>query len=294
MRNDTVAIDVIGGAQMQTPDTAICLGGTIAIRATSDPRRSWRWSPATALSSDTIINPVIRPATPGTVVYTVRGSYPGCPETVITRSISAEPNPVISRFSKDTTLCAKDTLRLSAAVTPTWSDYRYRWSAPAGSRLSSAMVSAPLLTAGNTSGVVSLVVSTPLAGCAARDSFYLTARPVGFLSVSPSDTLICPGLPALLQAGGAGVQRVRWLPAINLSDTVGRSVTARPLQPTRYLAVGTNNYGCRDSAWAMVNTINVTIELPDTIYIEAGGKAQLFRFLPGRWPAATTGAPTAG
>ena len=280
IRRDTVAIDVIGGAQIYTPDTAICLGQSIAVQAHSDPRRSWRWTPATALSSDTVLNPVITPTVPGTTVYTVRGAFPGCPDTVITRRISAEPQPQLRISFKDTTLCAKDTLRLSAGLSPAWSDYRYAWRSPGGSGLSSPGAAAPLLTAGPVSGFVALTVATPLAGCRAADSFYLTARPGPSLSLSPADTAVCPGQPVLLRAGGLDVEQVRWLPAATLSDTTGFAVRARPQQSTRYGVVGFNRYGCRDSAWASVAVQNVSIDLPDTIFVEAGGKTQLFPIAP--------------
>ena len=280
VRRDTVNIDVIGGVEMRTPDTAVCLGNSVAVEAIADPRRSWRWTPATALSNDTVVDPVITSTVPGTVTYTLRGTFPGCPDTVITRRISAEPNPVLSLYQKDTMLCAGDTLRLLSDVMPTWNDYRYQWSAAGNNHFSASTVPNPLLTAGNTSGHVRLTVSTPLAGCSAKDSFYLSTSAIDAITVAPADTTICPGGLVPLRASGVGITAVRWLPAATLTDTAGMVARARPQQSTRYGVVGFNRYGCRDSAWASVAVQNVSIDLPDTIFVEAGGKTQLFPIAP--------------
>ncbi len=272
---DTVAVAVVGGSQFLSRDTALCLGGKVVIRATTDPRRQWRWTPGTALSDSTIINPTITPTTAGTVVYIVRGTYPGCPDSTIRLSVSAEPNPRIIAFPKDTALCTGDTLRLSPTVSPAFSGYDYRWILPAGSRVSSATALRPRFTAGPAGGEVFFVVSTPQAGCSAMDSFAFSLLPPAAVSVSPADTEICPGKTVVLTATGQRIRKVLWSPAASLSDTVGVRVTASPAGATIYTAIATTTDGCRDTATATVRLSDVSLYLPDTQVIYNGDTALL-------------------
>jgi gliding motility-associated-like protein len=124
-------------------------------------------------------------------------------------------------------------------------------------------------------------------GCLVRDSINIIV-PTDTITVSPMDSLICPGELAIIQATQSPYESYQWYegnfePATTLEcDTCAR-VLARPLVDTRYTVVGTINYGnlirqaCPDTAFADVRVrpaaiINVT---PEDTLIKSGQRVIL-------------------
>ncbi|MBK6820132.1 MAG: hypothetical protein IPG85_11305 [Bacteroidetes bacterium] len=67
------------------------------------------------MSNASINNPVITPTPFGVYPYTLTASYPGCPDSSQTITITVEPIPIVNA-GPDLEMCNNDTLHLHGTV----------------------------------------------------------------------------------------------------------------------------------------------------------------------------------
>lgn len=79
----------------------------------------------------------------------------------------------------------------------------------------------------------------------------LISYPKPDLTVSPQDTTIRYGERVTLHADGARLYT--WWPVASLDTSITGSPLASPLETTKYIVTGINDYGCRDTAHIVVN-----------------------------------------
>jgi gliding motility-associated-like protein len=196
---DTLHID------MQTQDTAICLGDKVHIRVAGDDMLSYHWEPVTGLNSAGIKQP---DASPGiNTSYTVIATMPGtqCLAKTADVAIRVKPTPS-THLDADTTVCHNTALTLtpgSIAVSPA---YSYQWSGPGG--FTSTSFAATIDTVhGSSQGIYTLSVVNDTNGCKAT-----ATENVGVIDPpAPSVTtpvIFCQNTqPDSLKASGDGL---RW------------------------------------------------------------------------------------
>lgn len=88
-----------------------------------------KWSPATYLSADSILNPVFKPNVINindTLKYYVKITHASCPDIDSVVKIKIMLTPKVS-LGNDTTICKGDTIQLYPLITPT-NNYTYKWS----------------------------------------------------------------------------------------------------------------------------------------------------------------------
>lgn len=267
---DTVVVYTLQGFDMENVDTAVCLGKSVRVRGTGDNRYTYSWTPlSAAISSPNIIGTVITPMSVGAVSYAIKASYPGCPDSMKSFVVDAQPTPVFD-LGSPRSFCAGDTARLNADVVPAYSNYIYSWT-PTGI-LSGNSIPNPIFFAQNTT-TLKLVVSTP-AGCKAEDSVTYTVTPADFVRVS-GDTTLCPGDSARLSVTGVDSATFVWRPALYLSDTLAAVTYARPVTSATYTVYAKDSIGCVDSASVFVDIRPAAvIQLPDTVYLYPGDSVQ--------------------
>lgn len=199
----------------------------------------WLWDFGNGDTS-TLQNPVYVYNTPGTysVELTVTNNFSGCELSVIT-DITINPLP-LPNISSDTAIC----LGTNASLTASGGTV-YEW-APAAD-LSHSDIPNPL--AFPTQTTTFTVTVTDQMGCVAIDSTVVTVvDPVAHVS---SDTTVCPGTPAQLNASG-GVAYL-WIPGSSLNDSLSASPIATPFTTTNYTVVIADSIGCTASASVLVN-----------------------------------------
>ena len=89
-------------------------------------------------------------------------------------------------------------------------------------------------------------------GCVLLDSFYVTAFPGTVLSVSPGYP-ICEGMTEKISAVASGNVSYQWSPSNGLSSDIIPDPIAKPSDSTKYKLIVTNEYGCKDSAYVLIN-----------------------------------------
>ncbi len=266
---DTVYIDYAPRSlTLPHKDTATCKGQQIRILAQGTPGYTYRWSPGTGISDSTSLSPVI--TADESRIYTLTGSYPGCPDTSVMLQLDAQPSPIVS-LGRDTTVCFGSVITLSGQVSPARTDYIYQW-LPVIPQLQPVSETEAVLTADVTRWY-RLQAQTP-AGCTGTDSILVTVHPQHFGSAIP-DTGFC--LPDSIRLWAEGGMSYLWIPAEGLSSDTIAGPLARPERSTLYSVVITNESGCADTLHTTVTAYPQAIisGLPDTIHLYHGEQKQI-------------------
>ncbi|RZJ58049.1 MAG: hypothetical protein EOO55_01885, partial [Hymenobacter sp.] len=158
---------------------AICSGATGQLGTTAVAGNTYRWSPATGLSSTTIANPTVTLTnTTGAAItqtYTLTTTTAaGCTGTA-TVVVTVSPQPVANAGSA-VAICSGVTGQLGAAAVP---GLTYSWSPATG--LSSTTVANPTVTLTNTTGAATTqtytLTTTNTGGCSATATVMVTVSP---------------------------------------------------------------------------------------------------------------------
>lgn len=261
---DTINIDVLDGFNINNPDTVICAGESVQIRASGDNRYKYTWTDDAAsgvVSNRDIIDPILTPAPFGTYTYTVKASYTGCDDSVATLKVEVQPIPSVA-VSPDVSICYDDTTRLSATITPAaYTDYSYKWT-PGASLDNDAIINPVFKGTGTTSLVLTTSTSN---GCEGKDTVTVTVYPGDFIDIS-SDTAICPGDTATIAMSVPAGTQYYWSPDINISSTEVLTPKAWPVASRRYTVFAQDINNCKDTAHVSIKVQpKAILHLPDSI-----------------------------
>lgn len=98
-------------------------------------------------------------------------------------------------------------------------------------------------------------------------SNYVHIHELPTISVNSTDTVICKGNSVVLSADGGNTYN--WSPLVSISSTVGKSITASPSMSLTYTVLGTDTYGCSNSADIYIDVLPApsapTIYMSDTM-----------------------------
>jgi gliding motility-associated-like protein len=250
-----------------TPDTAICRGRMVQIRATGHELFSYQWLPTAGIGISNVISPVVIPDT--SAIYKVKVSFHSCPDFYDSLLIDVQPNPVVY-IGGHKFICEFDTIRIKSSVTPGWyTQYSYAWTP--STILNVADEPNVIVRGIDTSGLV-LTVKTP-AGCTGADSAQIIVLPGNFASIT-DDMNFCPRDSAVLMPQGA--VSYEWMPSIYLDDEKSARPVIKPITTQSYSVIATSNYGCMDTLYftATVHPAAV-IFLEDSARLYAGESYQI-------------------
>ena len=189
---DSITVNVLDHPTVTilTNDTTVCKGSPLTLSATTSTGVNFNWTPATFLSSTTILNPVSTPTT--TITYTLTGTLPGsvCPPFSETVTVTVvQPNVTI--LTPDTTVCQGASFQIRVAGPDS---LLYAWSPP--TQLNSAGIKQPTYTAQST---VTYTVTASIMGttCNTQKQITITVIPTDFV-ISVHDTFFCVGATMVL------------------------------------------------------------------------------------------------
>ncbi len=115
-------------------------------------------------------------------------------------------------------------------------------------------------------------------GCiSALDSIRVTVNPKPMVTITPPDTALCPRDSVVLTAHDADLAATySWSPSMYLSNTNTAMVTVYPETDIHYTVVASNQYGCTDTAIAVVSVYPAAvINLGDSVILYPGETYQL-------------------
>lgn len=209
-------------------NSPVCENGTISFTNSSSISTgtfSNAWSgPNSFTSAD--INPTIPFATNlMTGDYTLTAtSDQGC-SSFMSMPVTVNPLPLISAFASSSTICAGETLTLTAFGGST-----YLWNHNGDPNFETTDV--PI---GNTNYIVT---GTDGSGCSNTGSVFVNVNTPSFLSFTPSSASICEGSSASFTVTPAGTY------SISPGGQIGSTFTVSPLNTSSYTIDGYDLNGC--------------------------------------------------
>ena len=276
--SDTAVVGVVYDSLiLNTPDTSVCQGQSVQIRAHGNPAATNSWTPTTGIASAFSVNPVITPDT--SAWYIVDASLNGC-HVKDSLYINVEPVPHVY-IGGNRNVCRGDTIHITASVTPAWfTHYVYNWTP--GLNLDHSMTTASdsalgtvVFTAGDSTNLI-LTVTTPFAafGCIGVDSAEIMVH-------TPHDTAlfdasICPGDSVILNPRPTIGNTFTWHPAMYLSDSTATHPIARPINTIDYWVQSTDRFGCHDTLFqTIIVHPNAVMYLGDSVNLHPGEQFQI-------------------
>lgn len=290
---DTVNIDVIpNDFTLENPDTAICKGQSVQVRANGPVEFTFTWTPSTGVSDPFQIDPLITPDTSET--YTITSHHPNCTDVTKSFFIDVQPNPQVF-LGRDTALCQWDSLHIIADILPEWyTNYSYNWEPQELDSFNQYHV----IYHGYepASAQVILQVSTA-AGCTGADTMNITVHQGNFATVTPVTGDLCPRDTLQLTASGAVTYSWTANAGFNsISDPTSPNPTVFPESDVLYTLLATDANGCTDTLTvdvavhaAAVTTLvdSVTLWPGETYQIELGGNTLYHSWFPPEGLSAT-------
>lgn len=241
-------------------DTSVCANGCTQLTAIGKggtPPYSFSWNDAA--NSQTASITACPGATTKSYVVTLKDAAGKTATATAKINVIAAPTVTVNAAE----ICPGTTATLSASGATS-----YSWS-PATSLSATTGAS---VTANPKTTTTYTVIGTNAAGCKDTTTTTVTIRPQP--DVQATGGTICPNDSIQLKAVNA--TSYVWTPAATLSNPNSATPTAHPSVNTTYTVIGTDAYGCKDTATVQVDVVNnlVAVVNADTT-ICLGSSAQL-------------------
>ncbi|HEX4887814.1 MAG TPA: PKD domain-containing protein, partial [Luteibaculaceae bacterium] len=238
--SDTIikTVVVYPNSRRNLGDQVYCLNDVIVIGVAPLPGATYRWVPATNLSSDTVSNPTYLGST--TTSYTLYTSAFGCRDTLQVRIIT---EGVKADFTFDSSVCQGGRMQFNnTSLLAT----NYQWTFGDGSLPSTATNPSHVYAQPGTY-VVRLIASrsNPGANCSSSDTLFQTVVIYPNRTRNQSATLCRSDSIVLGDAGFPGSD-YRWTPTLGLSTPDSSQTLLLPGDPNFYVRIGTAGE-CLDS-----------------------------------------------
>ncbi|MEN8958612.1 MAG: gliding motility-associated C-terminal domain-containing protein, partial [Flavobacteriales bacterium] len=217
-----------------SPDTSICLGDSIILRATSATNHIW--TPRINILNDSSSNPTIFPSS-SMSYYLNATTLGGCRgwDTVTVTVIT----PPIPSLSNDTTSCPHQPIVLSATGAT-----NYVWQPPY--KLSSTFGSAV-----TTSTDTSITYYVNFSNVCFSETDSVKVSVVNIQATSSPDDTICATDSAVLWAYGG--DSYSWFPKANVAQHSNSVTKAKADVPTNFFVVVENSAGCKDTSFTKIH-----------------------------------------
>lgn len=257
-------------------DSSICMNETYILGGTPTAPlgSSFKWTPNTDLSDDTIANPIVTPTNSGNTQYILDVTTAAGCQFKDTINIQVDTVPTLLLDAAQDTICAgeMDTLSVRGANSYTWIPS----SLPQNQ--SFQFISPTVTTKYITTG-------TDLNFCSSKDSITIVVNPLPVITIPYDSIFLCLGDTVQLTST-LGATKYKWTPNTSLvpADTV-ESPFVFPTTSTTYKVNIEGLLGCNnlDSIFVLVDDtiptdagITQLICLPDTITIGGNPTSLLF------------------
>ncbi|MEI7801982.1 MAG: PKD domain-containing protein, partial [Bacteroidota bacterium] len=260
----------------------ICLNGTVTLNANG--ATNYTWTPSVGFSSSSGSTIVGSPTSNAT--YTVTGTdLNGCTALTTVNVVVHNP-PVIVASASPSILCVGSSTMLTASGTQ-----NYYWSPSTGL----AATTGNSILAFPPASTTYTVIGIDTFGCADTVAVPVTISPGPTLNISASNSTICFGANANLNATGANTYS--WSPSTGLNVSTGATVTASPAVSTTYFVTAMDSLGCVANAISTVTVNPLPVMTSSATGLICGnGSAQLtatgantYAWSPSTGLSATTG-----
>lgn len=219
-------------------DTAVCAGGCTKLTAVGKggtPGYTYTWSDGQTGATITVC--------PGSATksYTVTLKDAAGKTATAAAKVTVMASPVITVNAASLCPGTTATLTASGAIT-------YNWSPATGLNTTTGST----VTANPKTTTTYTVIGTNAAGCKDTVTTTVTVHPQP--DVQATGGTLCPGDSIQLKAINASTYS--WSPANSLTNPASATPIAHPAVNTTYTVIGTDAFGCKDTAMATVEIVN--------------------------------------
>ena len=230
---------------LQSP--TICQGATATPSANINTNaQTFSWSPATAVSNVSILQPVFSPQT--TTTYTLTAGLGSCSKTY-TYKVTVNPSPELF-LQTDTTICQGDSFVANASSA---NAQTFSWSPVTG--VSDPTILQPVFSP--TADITYTLIATAANNCTASKTLSVVVAPEAHAGAG-DDVTISQGMPVQLN-GTATPGTYLWTPGSGLSAVNILTPIATPQETTTYTLTVTSAAGCTAS-----DEVKITV-IPDCV-----------------------------
>lgn len=253
---------------------------------------TFAWSPAAMVSLPGSPDPTSTPGTSTWFRVDVSDPLSGC---LYSDSVHVDVQPAFAiTVNNDTTLCSSGPVQLHA-MPNSGTGIAYTWT-PNNGTLSSLTSDTPIATP--TSTTTYSVTATTAIGCTDTEDVTITVGQLSSVDVTSTDTDLCPGENATLNAAiiAGGGYTIAWTPNNgSLSSLTDPSPVATPSANTTYTCTVTDNLsGCQLTDAVTVNVhgpYSISVTPSDTICSALGYTLSVTHSAPA--PASIVWSPSA-
>jgi gliding motility-associated-like protein len=249
------------GFHIITPDTAICQGEHVDIRAVGDTIFGgilhYIWSPSATISDDTLLSPTATPTV--TTTYTLRDSTAailGCATEFRHINIRVYDRPILTIDSALVKTCVGISVPLHVYAYPDTIPNTYAWTPTTD--LSSSTIYNPIVNPSTPGDVFYTITVNPTAipGCTSTTSIHVHTVPNDFV-LNNHDTAICIGAFVQVSITGTDEFTYRWTPPTGVSDVNIKEPVITPTTTGTYTVTASYAH-CPD----MVHSFNIEVDYP--------------------------------
>lgn len=255
---DSVFIIVDHGPNVSITSSVltVCQGDTAIL--TGNGAISYQWTPSIWMSSNT--GSLVKIYPNSNITYYLTGfNSNGCSNTT-SIYINVKRNPVMWVSPQMDSICQGDSIQIIA--TGAGGNGIYSWSP--GNGLS--LVIGDTIWAKPASNTTYQITGTSTDGCSKTTTSNIKVNPKPTVQISSSSNQVC--LNDTVQLISSGATTYSWN-ANNISlQNTGNLLSLHPIFTTIFTAIGTNNYGCTDSAHKQIQVNNLpslTLSATDTV-----------------------------
>jgi gliding motility-associated-like protein len=226
------------GPKVVIRDTSVCANGCtqlVAIGSGGTPGYTYSWSPS-GTGSSIMVCPGV-----ATKTYTVTVTDAAGKTATATGKVNVNDAPTVMVNTASICPGGSTTLTASGATT-------YSWSPSTGLTTTTGNT----VTASPANTTTYTVIGTNASGCKDTTTSVVTVHPKP--DVQATGGTICPNDSIQLKASNA--LTYVWTPAGSLTKPTTATPMAHPTVKTVYTVIGTDAFGCRDTATATVDIVN--------------------------------------
>ena len=222
---DTVIVNTVNNlTALTSPDTTICRGDRVQLRASGGS--VFRWFMGPNISDTNASTPIVQPD--NNTTYGVIVSSGQCIDTAFIRVNVIQG--FVANAGMDKSTCPKEPLQLGSAPE---NGARYSWSP--NTYLDNSQTAMPVCTP--TASIEYVLTVTSIAGCVSYDTVKVMVADELNISLV-DDTATCPGTPITLKPTGATIYR--WSPGNGIDDINSSEPTFSPTITTTYYVEAKN------------------------------------------------------
>ena len=231
--------------EITPPEATVCQGESVGLNATG--AREYVWESTNDESFKRSNSAFVEVAPTSTSIYMLTGfNESGC-ELKKEITVVVEESPESFRINSDKQLiCPGESVNLSAIGA---AGYVWYPASSLNTTVGSKVIAAPVET------TTYRVTASTESGCSFAKNITLQVAPKPEVTAFAGFEEICKGQSLILTANGA--EAYFWTPAAYVNRVDGPRVEAKPDVSTTFVVVGSNSYGCLDTARVEVEVFEV-------------------------------------